>query len=155
MYEDYKGSFRAYWKITDVRLREALVEELPGTTLAGKRIADAFHSQLSFAYWLPEPSEERDSAPQSLPALEFAAIGRNMSPLLPLHGVDFSGAHEASGRNGKIWIASWYPDRDFVELQSGGGDPGFDRVRLAGKIVECSGTWVIDFPFGPPVEVAN
>ena len=154
MYEDYKDSFRAYWKITDVRLREALVEKLPGTTLAGKRIADAFRSQLSFAYWLPEPCEERDSAPQSLPALGFAAIRRSVSPLLPLHGVDFSGAQEASGRNGKIWIASWYPDRDFVELQSGGGDPGFDRVRLAGKVVEGSGTWVIDFPFGPPAEVA-
>ena len=155
MYEDYKDSFRPYWKITDVRLRETLVEELPGTTLAGKRITDAFRGHLSFAYWLPEPCEERASAPQSLPALGFAAIGRSMTPLLPLHGIDFSGAQEASGRNAKIWIASWYPDRDFVELKSGGGDPGFDRARLAGKVVEGSGTWVIDFPFGPPAEVAN
>ena len=158
----------------DVRLREVLVEELPGTTLAGKRIADAFRSHLSFAYWLPDPCEEHGPAPQVLPApprgpaasrakprlaagppLRLATIGRSTRPLLPLHGVDFSGAHEVSGRNGKIWIASWHPERDFVELRSGGADPGFDRVRLARKIVKGGGTWVIDFPFGPPAEVAE
>ena len=166
MYEEHKDSFRAYWKLMDVRLREVLVEELPGTTLAGKRIADAFRSHLSFAYWLPDPCEEHGPAPQVLPApprgpaasrakprlaagppLRLATIGRSTRPLLPLHGVDFSGAHEVSGRNGKIWIASWHPERDFVKLRSGGADPGFDRVRLAGKIVKGGGTWVIDFPF--------
>ena len=54
MYEEHKNSFRAYWKIQDVRLEEISVEELPGTTLSGKRIADAFRGHLSFAYWLPE-----------------------------------------------------------------------------------------------------
>ena len=155
MYEDYKDSFRAYWKITDVRLGEVLVEELPGTTRAGLRIADAFRSQLSFAYWLPAPPDECGPAPQPLPVPGFAAVRRSVISSSPLHGVDFSGAHELSGRNGKIWIASWYPDRDFVELRSGGSDPGFDRVGLAGKVVEGSGTWVIDFPFGPPADVAE
>lgn len=55
----------------------------------------------------------------------------------------------------KIWIASWYPERDFVALRSGGAAPGFARVRLAGKVLEGSDTWMIDFPFGPPAEVAE
>ncbi len=74
---------------------------------------------------------------------------------MPFHGVDFSGARETGGRNKKIWIASWRPDRDFVELSSGGDDPGLDRAGLAGKIIEGSGTWVLDFPFGPPAAVAE
>ena len=74
---------------------------------------------------------------------------------LPLHGVDFSGARETGGRNGKIWIASWYPGRDFVELKSGGDDPGFDRRELADKVIEGGGIWVIDFPFGPPAVIAE
>ena len=68
----------------------------------------------------------------------------------PLHGVDFSGAEERGGKNKKIWIASWYPERHTVELVSGGDGLGFDRRGLARKIIEGCGTWVIDFPFGPP-----
>ena len=157
MYEDYKDAFRAYWEITDVSLREMLVEELPGATRSGRRAADAFGSQLSFAYWLPDAADERPARqppPQPLPPPEFAAVRPSAAPSLPLHGVDFSGAHETGGRNGKIWIASWYPDRGSVELRSGGRDPGFDRAGLADKIIKGSGTWVIDFPFGPPAAVA-
>ena len=154
VYEDYKDAFRAYWKITDARLRKVSVDELPGTTVAGRSIADAFRGQLSFAYWLPDPPTERGAAPRPVPVLEFTPGRRSVIPLLPLHGVDFSGARETGGRNGKIWIASWYPDRDFVELRSGGADPGFDRVGLADQVIQGSGTWVIDFPFGPPAAVA-
>ena len=74
---------------------------------------------------------------------------------MPLHGVDFSGPRETGGRNGKIWIASWYPDRERVELRSGGGDPGFDRRQLAAMVIRGGGTWVVDFPFGPPAAVAE
>ena len=169
MYEEYKNSFRAYWKITNVHLRKVLVEELPGTTLAGKPIADAFRGQLSFAYWLPDSPEEQRAVETTgardgergrhrVPATQSAAAPGSSAvrgSIVPLHGVDFSGAQEASGRNGKIWIASWYPNRDFVELRSGAADPGFDRAGLASKIKEGSGTWVIDFPFGPPAEVAE
>jgi len=76
-------------------------------------------------------------------------------PALPLHGVDFSGARGAGGRNAKIWIASWFPQRDSVELQSGRDGRGFDRAGLARKIIEGGGVWVIDFPFGPPAALAS
>ena len=122
--------------------------------MAGRPIVDAFRGQLSFAYWLPDPQTERAAAPRPVPVPEFTPGRRSVLPLLPLHGVDFSGARETGGRNGKIWIASWYPDRDFVELRSGGADPGFDRVGLGDQIIQGSGTWVIDFPFGPPAAVA-
>ena len=52
------------------------------------------------------------------------------------------------------WIATWYPDREFVELKCGGDDAGFDRVGLSGRIIEHGGIWVIDFPFGPATAVA-
>ena len=158
MYEDYKDIFQAYWKITDVDLRLISYEDLPGTNMkSGRRVPDAFRrGQLSFAYWLPDPSAD---APISVhrvdPAPTSSAVQQTDSPTVPLHGVDFSGAREIGGRNGKIWIASWYPDRDFVELRSGGDDPGFDRIGIADKVIEGSGTWVIDFPFGPPVAVAE
>ncbi len=155
MYEDYKDAFRAYWKIAGARLKEMLVEDLPGATRSGKRVADAFGSQLSFAYWQPDDSRDGDAPrPQPMSRPRLGAVRSSATRLAPLHGVDFSGAHETGGRNRKIWIASWYPDQDFVELRSGGADPGFDRVGLAGKILEGSGTWVIDFPFGPPAAVA-
>lgn len=157
MYEDYEEAFRAYWKITEVRLKEMVLEQLPGTTRSGKRVADAFGSQLSFAYWQPDALDDgHASLPEPQPSLApgFAEVRRRADPLSPLHGVDFSGAHETGGRNRKIWIASWYPDRDFVALSSGGADPGFDRAGLADRILEGNGTWVIDFPFGPPAIVA-
>ena len=103
---------------------------------------------------MARPSRARAAAPETGVVLELVPVRRSEPPTMPLHGVDFSGARETRGRNGKIWIASWYPDREFVELKSGGDDPGFDRVGLAGKIIESGGTWVIDFPFGPAAAVA-
>lgn len=156
MYEDYKGTFQAYWKITDVHLKPVSYKELPGTTRKGRQIADAFRGQLSFAYWLPDPPADAPCLENpARPAPVFSAVQRTDSPTRPLHGVDFSGARETGGRNGKIWIASWYPDRDFIELKCGGGDPGFDRIGLASRVIEGGGTWVIDFPFGPPAAVAE
>ena len=169
MYEGWKEVCRAYWRIADVSLRLVPFEELPGTTLKGLRIADAFRSQLSFAYWLPTgradgsrharparaPARTRAAPRPTGPAPELVPIQRVESPSTPLHGVDFSGARETGGRNGKIWIASWYPNRELVELRSGGDDPGFDRVGLTGRIIESGGTWVIDFPFGPAAAVAT
>ena len=67
--------------------------------------------------------------------------------------MDFSGAREVEGRNGKIWIASWDPD-DGVVLECGGDSPGFGRADLAKKILGRGGLWVLDFPFGPPAPVA-
>ena len=59
VYRDHKGVFRAYWKITDVDLKRIPYGDLPGTTLKGRRIPDAFRrSQLSFAYWIPDPAAE-------------------------------------------------------------------------------------------------
>ncbi len=79
----------------------------------------------------------------------------NNTPTAPLHGVDFSGSQEVDGRNDKIWIASWLPGQRFIQLNSGGDYPGFDRKMLSTKIIDGSGTWVIDFPFGPPNTVAE
>ena len=120
------------------------------------RSKDAFCGQLSFAYWLPDPSGDACVSParHRRSASGFHAIRWSERPTLPLHGVDFSGAQETAGQNDKIWIASWYPARDSVELRSGSDDPGIDRVGLASKIIEDRGTWVIDFPFGPPASVA-
>ena len=75
-------------------------------------------------------------------------------PALPLHGVDFSGGREIHGRNGKIWIASWDPDRGVVDLECGGDAPGFGRAGLAARIAGGRGRWVLDFPLGPPAAVA-
>ena len=167
MYGDYEDSFGAYWKITDVRLKRISYEELPGTTMEGVPIPDAFRSPLPFAYWLPDPraaagesatrprASRRPPAHRTGSAPAFRAVQPTDSPTSPLHGVDFSGAREIGGRNGKIWIASWYPDRDSIELRSGGDDPGFDRIGLANEVSEGSGTWVIDFPFGPPIAVSE
>ncbi len=157
IYRDYEGVFRAYWKITDVDLKLIPYGDLPGTTLKGLRIPDAFRrSQLSFAYWTPGPAFEtyvRAHRPAPTPTPP-GGLGPG-SPTVPLHGVDFSGARETGGRNRKIWIASWYPDRNFVELTSGGDDPGFDRRQFAAMVIGGGGTWVVDFPFGPPAAVAE
>ena len=156
MYEDYRSEFEAYWKIVDVRLKCVLYDQLPGTTIKGVRIPAAFRSQLSFAYWLPGPIDDQVIAVPSVGRVPGpSAARRTDAPTLPLHGVDFSGAREAGGRNPKIWIASWYPERDFVELKSGGDAPGFNRIELANKVIEGGGIWVMDFPFGPPARVAR
>ena len=156
MYEDYRREFEAYWKIADVRLKWVPYEELPGTTMKGVRIPDAFRSQLSFAYWLPSPLGDPGSLVHSVGrAPECFAVQPTDSPTLSLHGVDFSGARETGGRNAKIWSASWYPERDFVDLRSGGDDPGFNRTGLANRVIEGGGIWVMDFPFGPPAVVAR
>ena len=55
MYEAYETVFAAYWQIRDVRLRRVFVGRLPGTTLRGKSIRQAFSGSLSFAYWKPGP----------------------------------------------------------------------------------------------------
>ena len=157
MYGGFEGVFLAYWKITDVVLKHISYEDLPGTTVNGLRVPDAFRrSRLSFAYWVPDPAFEAYVRPHR-PASPPVSPGRSRpgNPAVPLHGVDFSGAHETGGRNRKIWIASWYPDREFVELMSGGGDPGFDRRRFAAMVIRGGGTWVVDFPFGPPAAVAK
>jgi len=83
------------------------------------------------------------------------SILMNNTPIAPLHGVDFSGSQEVDERNDKIWVASWLPGQRFVQLNSGGDYLGFDRKMLSTKIMDGSGTWVIDFPFGPPAAVAE
>ena len=172
MYEDYKDVFRAYWRIGDVDLKLISYEDLPGTTAeSGLRIPDAFRrGQMSFAYWLPEPSAEastsgcrveparvktRLSSACTLSVPVSSAVQHADRPTVPLHGVDFSGARETGGRNGKIWLATWCPDRDLVQLKSGGDDPGFDRSGLATMVIKGGGMWVVDFPFGPPAAVAE
>lgn len=155
MYEVHGDIFRAYWKITDVELKIIPYEDLPGTTVKGLRIPDAFRrSRLSFAYWLSNPPGDGVPVHRCAPTPTCSATQRIDRPTVPLHGVDFSGAREISGRNRKIWIASWYPDRAFVQLRSGGDDSGFGRIGLAEMIIEGGGTWVVDFPFGPPAAVA-
>ena len=42
IYRDYESIFRAYWKITDIDLKLIPYADLPGTTLKGLRIPDAF-----------------------------------------------------------------------------------------------------------------
>ena len=158
MYEDYKDVFGAYWRIGDVNLKLISYEDLPGTTAeGGLRIPDAFRrGQMSFAYWLPDPSAEASTPGRRVaPPPVSSAVQHTDRPTVPLYGVDFSGARETGDRNEKIWIASWYPDRDFVQLKSGGDDPGFDRSGLATMVIEGGGTWVVDFPFGPPAAVAE
>ena len=157
IYGDDEGDFLAYWKITEVDLRRLPYADLPGTTLKGLRIPDAFRrSQLSFAYWIPGPAFDGDVRTHRRATAPTPPGGSGPgSPTVPLHGVDFSGARETGGRNRKIWIASWYPDRNFVELTSGRDDPGFDRRQFAAMVIRGGGTWVIDFPFGPPAAVAE
>ena len=147
---------RRIGKITDVRLKRVRYKALPGKTLKGLQVPDAFRSQLSFAYWIPDSLADPDNVVHSAGhAPEFSTVQRTNLPTLPLHGVDFSGARETGGRNAKIWIASWYPERDFVELRSGGDKPGFNRIGLADQVIKCGGIWVMDFPFGPPAFVAR
>ena len=163
MYESYEGKFGAYWKIRDVHLTRTPFEELPGTTLRGKSIGEAFRSRLTFAYWKPDQlakaegnvNRRRRLARASLNVLTsaVASMTRVGKPHLPIHGVDFSGARENDGRNGKIWIASWWPDNRVV-LQCGADAPGFGRAGLAERILKDGGLWVLDFPFGPPAPVA-
>ena len=156
MYENWQCEFGTYWKISEVHLKWITYNELPGTTTKGVRIPDAFRSPLPFAYWLPDPPADSDKLAHRFgPAPALPAVQSTSSRGLPLHGVDFSGARESGGRNGKIWIASWYPDREFVELVSGGDDPGFNRRELADRVLGRGGIWVLDFPFGPPAVVAE
>ena len=157
LYGEFAGVFLAYWKITDVDLRRIPYVDLPGKTVKGLRVPDAFRrSRLSFAYWVPGPAVDTCARTHRHAASPVSYGGSGPGrPRMPLHGVDFSGARETGGRNGKIWIASWYPDRERVELRSGGGDPGFDRRRLAAMVIRGGGTWVVDFPFGPPKAVAE
>ena len=160
MYEAYDGVFGAYWKIRDVRLRRTPAENLPGTTLRGKSIRLAFRSPLTFAYWNPAtwPEVEATAArgtrvAEVAPASTTPPMARVAKPALPIHGVDFSGAREVDGRNGKIWIASWHPDNGVV-LECGADAPGFGRAGLAQRVLKDGGVWVLDFPFGPPAPVA-
>ena len=158
MYEEFEEVFQAYWKIADVKLRSIAYEELPGSTSNSRlSVPAAFcNSQLSFAYWLPEFLTISDAQEQLIDRIPVSLTAHtDKGPSAPIHGVDFSGARESNGRNEKIWIASWLPDREFVLLRSGGDYPGFDRKILATKIIEDSGTWVIDFPFGPPAAIAE
>ena len=154
MYEAYAELFTAYWRIRDVRLRRTPVGALPGTTLWGKSIGKAFGGSLSFAYWKPGlwPGGAELPVPEARVSTD-AAVPSVRKPARPLHGVDFSGAREVEGRNGKLWIASWDPD-DGVTLECGADPPGFGRAGLAEKILERGGLWVLDFPFGPPARVA-
>ena len=155
MYEADEDYFQAYWHIGDVRLRRSPLAELPGTTERGKAIGQAFRGSLSFAYWKPAAWPEAEGS------IAQAALGDAVppkphtdKPALPIQGVDFSGAQEAGGRNGKIWIARWDPDDGVVDLRCGGDAPGFGRAGLAQKIAADGGLWVLDFPFGPPAPVA-
>lgn len=156
MYGDYENHFQAYWRIRDVELNVMARTDLPGKTLQGKSLSEAFIGHLSFAYWRPgvqlerpalrmRTSEERAPAPVRLRGIEA----------VPLHGVDFSGATETNGRNRKLWVASWYPDRGAVSLECGDDGHGFGRIDLAERIVDEGGMWVIDFPFGPPAAIAD
>ena len=163
MYEAYEDAFGAYWKISDVRLRRAPAAELPGTTRRGTAIPEAFGSPLTFAYWnaAPWPEAEAPAAPGRLfgegvsdaPRSAAAATTRLDEPGLPIHGVDFSGAREVDGRNGKLWVASWHPGGGVV-LECGADGCGFGRAGLAERIRKDGGLWVLDFPFGPPAPVA-
>lgn len=163
MYEACEGVFGAYWKIRDIRLRRTLAESLPGTTLRGTAIRDAFRSPLTFSYWKPTAWAEAEAPAvgdgkvvEVAPIVPVSTVRSNAhvaKPVLPIHGVDFSGARELDGRNGKIWIATWHPN-DGVVLESGADAPGFGRAGLAERILKDGGVWVLDFPFGPPVPVA-
>ncbi len=160
MYEGYEGAFGAYWKIRDVRLRRTPAENLPGTTLRRRSIREAFRSPLTFAYWQPAawaeaevPAARDRRVADVAPAAAVGPTARVAKPAMPIHGVDFSGAREIDGRNGKIWIATWHPD-DGVVLECGADEPGFGRAGLARRILKDGGLWVLDFPFGPPAPVA-
>lgn len=155
MYGEHRGMFEAYWRIRDV-VDLGLIEEsaLPGKMPSGKAVAEAFAGSLSFAYWLPGDESPPRARPKP-PRPRLPRIRRQGSPTVPLHGVDFSGARETEGRNGKLWIASWYPEQRCVSLESGGDDPGFGRYGLAERVLRDGGMWVIDFPFGPPARVAR
>ena len=149
MYDMYVGVFGAYWRIRNVRLRQVPAAALPGTTLNDRPIGEAFSSSLSFAYWKPGPWRVVARRAARNPRVSGSVtVPRAGKPALPLHGVDFSGAREVAGRNGKIWIANWHPD-------DGGDRPGFGRIGLAKKIRARGGLWVLDFPFGPPAPVAT
>ncbi len=164
LYGHYRAEFEAFWKICDLELTKMTNSKLPGKTLSGKSLVDAFSGQLSFAYWIPngKSTQMRLAAPQNNPLyLQPAKTSsqRNHRILqrtlaVPLHGVDFSGAREENGRNQKLWIASWHPDKQFVSLKCGVEGRGFNRSDVTKKILKEGGLWVIDFPFGPPQQVA-
>lgn len=155
MYGEHKGRFEAYWRVREVVDLGLMAESaLPGKMPSGKSVAEAFAGHLSFAYWLPG-DETPPPARHKWPKPQLPGIRRRGSPTVSLHGVDFSGARENAGRNGKLWIASWNPEQRSVSLESGGDDPGFGRCGLAERILRDGGMWVIDFPFGPPARVAS
>ena len=155
MYDADGDVFGAYWEIGDVRLRRTPAADLPGTTGRGKEIGQAFRGSLSFAYWKPAAWPAAEAAVvRNEPVSVLGSMPRGGTPALPVCGVDFSGSREVGGRNGKIWIARWDPDRGVVDLECGGDAPGFGRAGLARKIAEDGGLWVLDFPFGPPATVA-
>ena len=168
LYGHYSSEFEAFWEICDAKLTKMTISKLPGITLSGKSLVDAFSGQLSFAYWIPngKSTQMRMAAPKkrqqhSQPAKACSQPNHRIlnnqfqgTPAVPLHGVDFSGAREVNGRNRKLWIASWHPGKQFVSLKCGGEDPGFDRNDVTKKILKEGGLWVIDFPFGPPKQVA-
>lgn len=68
-----------------------------------------------------------------------------------LYAVDFSGA-AAYAR--KLWIACWAPG-GAVELFCGADAAGFDYAALVRRMVAGAGVWLLDFPFGLPVELAR
>ena len=157
MYGELKNQFHAYWRIRDVEHPVSMARtDLPGKVTSGKSVAEAFESQLSFAYWDPGTGGRMAEKPRlrKREKRAFRSIRRLRAPAVPLYGVDFSGAKEKAGRNRKLWIASWRPDQQFVSLECGGDDPGFGRRALGERIVREGGLWVIDFPFGPPSAVA-
>ena len=108
----------------------------------------------TFLIWKRAHAPSTATADPTTPRWRCAAAVQGDTLKSPIHGVDFSGAQEKNGKNPKIWIASWYPGAEEAELESGGDGAGFDRRGLAQKIIDGAGTWVIDFPFGPPAAVA-
>ena len=156
MYGDYRREMKAYWKISDVSLNCTAMADLPGKSLRGKSLSDAFSGSASFLYWQPPPHSDRHTPPERmLRRCACDSLHRRDAPAVSLHGVDFSGGTENNGHNRKLWIASWGPDHPSVSLECGADGTGFGRRELAERIIREGGLWVIDFPFGPPAAVAD
>ena len=109
----------------------------------------------TFLIWKRDHAPPTERVGTTTPRSGRPAAAQNDTLKSPIHGVDFSGAQEKNGKNPKIWIASWHPEAEEIELDCGGDGAGFDRCGLAHKIIAGSGTWVIDFPFGPPSLLAS
>ncbi len=163
LYGDYKAVFSAYWKIRNAELSKLEASQLPGRTQNDKPLHHAFSGQSSFVYWIPDAKPptrkkvEATSEPHQRPQttdISQSSIQLQQLPTVPLYGVDFSGAREVNGRNQKLWIANWHPDNEYVSLRCGTDDDGLDRRGIAEIILQEGGLWVMDFPFGPPQEVA-